>query len=235
MNTSSDRTQLRQRRIMSYFIEAADEIILAEGVASLTIRKVADKAGYTSATLYNYFDNLNHLIFLATLKHLEAYNAEIAQRVVSCKNTVDIYLTISACFCEYSFRDPEIYNLLFYSNLDDKVEAYTRQYYELFENQQDSPPTISKIIGMSNLYRRSLIMLMDCAESGYFSVESAQDFNEVAMLLYRGILKDVLDGKLTAKDATAKNMRYYCQLMRFYIEPEYRELLEDSYLKCGKA
>ncbi|MCL2579511.1 MAG: TetR/AcrR family transcriptional regulator [Oscillospiraceae bacterium] len=218
---------------MSYFIEAADEIIQDEGVAALTIRKVADRAGYTSATLYNYFDNLNHLIFLATLKHLEEYNNEIALRVAGCKNPVEIYLVISECFCEYSFRDPEIYNLLFYGSIDEKVDAYTRQYYELFENKKDGLPTISKIIGVSNLYRRSLIMLMDCVESGFFSSENAIDFNDIAMLIYRGILRDVLDGKLTAQSATVKNMKYYCQLMRFYIEPEYRDLLDSGYLKAA--
>jgi len=229
LNTSSDRTRLRQRRIMSYFIEAADQIIQERGVTAVTIREVADRAGYTSATLYNYFDNLNHVIFLATMKHLEDYNQEIARRVVACKNSVEIYLTISECFCEYSFSNPEIYNLLFFGNQDSRAEEYPRQYYELFEDKgKNAPPTLSKIIDLNNLYRRSFIMVMDCVSDGYFTSENAADFNEVAMLLYRSILKDVREGKLDATSAAEKNMKYYRQLMGFYIKPEHRELLTQS-------
>ena len=226
MNPSNDRARLRARRIISYFIEAADEIIKEEGVGAITIRKVADKAGYTSATLYNYFDNLNHLIFLATMKHLEEYNDEVELRVKSCKTPVEIYLVMSECFCEHSFRKPEIYDLLFYSNQDGKVEEHTRQYYELFESKKkDIPPTLSKIIGINNLYQRSFLIVMDCVSGGFFTAQNAEDFNEIAMLLYRGILKDVLSGKLSATNAVAKTMRYYRQLMGFYIEPEYRGML----------
>ena len=226
VNSPNDRARLRARRIIGYFIEAADEIIQQEGISAITIRKVADNAGYTSATLYNYFDNLNHLIFLATMKHLEEYHDEVELRVKSCKTPVEIYLVISECFCEHSFRKPEIYDLLFYNNQDGKVEEYTRQYYELFESEKkDIPPTLSKVIGINNLYRRSFIIVMDCVSGGYFTSQNAEDFNEIAMLLYRSILKDVLAGKLNAVSAVAKTMRYYRQLMGFYIEPEYRKML----------
>lgn len=50
--------------MMGYFIDAANQIIENEGIESVTIRKVADIAGYNSATLYNYFNDLNHLLFL---------------------------------------------------------------------------------------------------------------------------------------------------------------------------
>ena len=222
----NNRTLLRQRRIINYFIDAADEMIRQEGIDAVTIRKVADKAGYTSATLYNYFENLTHLIFLAAMNHLEEYYKEVVQRVKNCKNPVDIYLTISECFCEYSFSKPEIYYLLFYEYEDGKVGEYTRQYYELYEDKKKyASRTLSKIIDVNNLSMRSYIMIMDCVEEGYFTLDNGKDFNEVAMRLYRSILEDVKEGKLDAEEATKKNMKYYRQIMGFYIEPEYRSLL----------
>lgn len=46
-----------------YFIEATAAIIEEEGYDHITIRKIADKAGYNSATIYNYFSELSHLTF----------------------------------------------------------------------------------------------------------------------------------------------------------------------------
>ena len=50
-----DKKTIQKRRMMGYFIEAASQIIEEEGMEGVTIRKVADIAGYNSATMYNYF------------------------------------------------------------------------------------------------------------------------------------------------------------------------------------
>jgi hypothetical protein len=159
------------------------------------------------------------------MNHIVEYNNEIERRIVNCDNSVEIYLTISECFCEHSFRKPEIYNLIFFGNQDGKMEEYTLQYYELFEEQKkNAPPPLSKIMNINDLFHRSYIMVMDCVNDGYFTRENGEDFNDVAMLLYRSILNDVLEGKLSADEATKKNMKYYRQTMGFYIEPEHRGL-----------
>ena len=56
--------------MMSYFIIAAQQIIQEEGIKAVTIRKVAALAGYNSATIYNYFENLENLLFFASMKYL---------------------------------------------------------------------------------------------------------------------------------------------------------------------
>ncbi len=46
-----------------YFIDAAKELLKGEGLTAVNVRNVADKAGYSYATLYNYFKDLTELIF----------------------------------------------------------------------------------------------------------------------------------------------------------------------------
>ena len=53
---------IKKKRVMMYFIEATQELILDEGLEKLSIKKIAEKAGYNSATIYNYFENLEVLI-----------------------------------------------------------------------------------------------------------------------------------------------------------------------------
>ena len=60
---SLDKKYIQKVRMVKYFVDATIEIIEKEGYEAVTIRKVADIAGYNSATLYNYFDNLEHLLF----------------------------------------------------------------------------------------------------------------------------------------------------------------------------
>ena len=58
-----DKKQIQEQRMKSYFIEAAKELLKGEGLSVVNVRNVADKAGYSYATLYNYFKDLNDLIF----------------------------------------------------------------------------------------------------------------------------------------------------------------------------
>jgi AcrR family transcriptional regulator len=59
---TNDKQSIKSQRVKSYFIQAAKEIIMSEGVENVSVRKVADKAGYAYTTIYNYFTNVNDLL-----------------------------------------------------------------------------------------------------------------------------------------------------------------------------
>lgn len=55
--------QIQEERMKGYFIQAAMEILKTEGLKSFSVRNVASQAGYSYATLYNYFKDAKELIF----------------------------------------------------------------------------------------------------------------------------------------------------------------------------
>ena len=59
-----DKKSILEQRMKGYFIQAAMEILRGEGIKDLSVRNVAEKAGYSYATLYNYFKDLNELLSL---------------------------------------------------------------------------------------------------------------------------------------------------------------------------
>lgn len=60
---AEEKRELQRSRIRSYFLEAAKEIIAKEGHESVSVRRVADMAGYSYATIYNYFEDLNGMLW----------------------------------------------------------------------------------------------------------------------------------------------------------------------------
>jgi len=58
-----DNKQIQSERMRGYFIDAAKELLKGEGLRSVSTRSVAEKAGYSYATLYNYFRDINDLVF----------------------------------------------------------------------------------------------------------------------------------------------------------------------------
>lgn len=56
-----------QRQNMRIFIEATKSLMDSVGEEGLSIRKIAAKAGYNSATIYNYFQDLDELMLFGSV------------------------------------------------------------------------------------------------------------------------------------------------------------------------
>lgn len=130
---------LQKKRILIYFIEAAQEIMKKEGISNITIRRVAQSAGYNSATLYNYFEDLDHLILYASLKYLHLYTAEVTDAFSRCNGEREFFLQMWESFCRISFQYPEPFERIFFCKHSDRLESVCQKYYELFPEECPQP------------------------------------------------------------------------------------------------
>ncbi|MGE5356733.1 MAG: TetR/AcrR family transcriptional regulator [Deltaproteobacteria bacterium] len=55
--------EIQEKRMKEYFIRATKEILKSEGIKSISVRNISEQAGYSYTTLYNYFKDINDLIF----------------------------------------------------------------------------------------------------------------------------------------------------------------------------
>lgn len=203
------KKDVQRKRIMTYFINAANKIIEDEGIEKVTIRKVADIAGYNSATIYNYFENLDHLVFFAAMKHIKDYALALPGYLKDANNALDRFLNIWKCFCHYSFKNPEIYYAIFFANLHKDLENYVVEYYELFpEELNNKLDGVSTMLLKHNIYERGMTVIEECVKEGYIRKEDAETLNEMGTLLYEGILSQVIKKKIEYEDAIEKTMKY---------------------------
>lgn len=227
MEELSIKKQIQRKRMMTYFIDATDEIIQRDGIRGVTIRKVSDLAGYNSATLYNYFDNLDHLIFMTVMNYLKDYTTAIPEYIKDCKTPLETYFAIDDCFFKYSFEKPEMYQLLFFTNLDHKFEQYTQQYYTIFpEKIVTKSHYLDSLLRRSNIYSRGLALLDDCVKMNIITAENAKEYNEITMLIYESKLSAVIRKTLSPEEARSHMNRYYKKIFTAYINPEYLHLID---------
>jgi len=148
--------ELQESRMRGYFIQATKEMILAEGAKSLSVRSIAEKAGYSFATMYNYFTDVNELISFC-----------IADFAGECED----YINSKAGNVEKGL-----------SNIEVKVKAYTEymvQYpgiYELFfiEKISSSDKSVERIEPAVSLIEKVCQPDVEhCIEQGQMSVEEA--------------------------------------------------------------
>ena len=214
MTVNKQNKELKRKRIMSYFISAAIDIIEQDGIHNLSIRKAAERAGYNSATLYHYFSNLEELTLFASIKCLNEYALDFPKYLKKSNNMMEQYLLNWECFCNHSFRHPDIYQVLFFSptgtaNLADAFKMY----YEIFpQEQSEGASEYEELLMEGDFYKRDYLALQKIIEEkGYnISEEDGEAIIEMNILIFRGMLAKMKDSVncLSVKEAVCRTLAY---------------------------
>ncbi|SJZ30343.1 TetR/AcrR family transcriptional regulator [Selenihalanaerobacter shriftii] len=202
---------IKQKRTLKIFINATSQIVKKEGIEAVTIRKVAKIAGYNSATIYNYFDNRNQLIFFAGMKFISDYVQNMPDYMNQSDDTLERFLLMWECFCKYSFENPQIYYAIFTADIGDRPEDLMQNYYSLFPEEMGNPPEeLIPMILETDLSKRTTIAIKSCVKEGYFSMKEAMEIDEMIMLTYQGMLSLLINKRVdySAEEATELTMDY---------------------------
>jgi len=191
----SNNKEIQRKRILVYFIEATSKIIEDEGIENVTIRNVADIAGYNSATLYNYFEDLDHLIFFTSMKYLKEYNLELSKFISDSDNSLDIFLKTWECFCKFSYKNPKIFYNIFFSKHKDKLKETINEYYDIFpEELGENDGEILNMLKYKNIFDRNKIVVYPLVNEGIIKEENFDIVNKAIVYCYQGILHESVIG-----------------------------------------
>jgi AcrR family transcriptional regulator len=108
-----DKKQIQEQRMRGYFIQAAKDLLKGEGLKSVNVRSVSDRAGYSFATLYNYFKDLNELIFIC----VEDFQTECWEIITSKTTKIpkgkEKIKAIAMAYISYFLEYPGVFVLFF--------------------------------------------------------------------------------------------------------------------------
>lgn len=204
------------QRVLKYFIEATQLIIQKKGMEAVTIRKVAEIAGFNSATLYNYFQDLDQLLLYASLNHLTSYNQKIIQESFAGKDWYDVLLLTWEEFSDISFTYPDAFLQIFFNKHSDSLAAICNSYYELFsEEKVDDANEWHSILTDFNLYNRNKAILTKIYSDPTVSEENLDITNELMISAYHLLLEYRVSNKeeYSHQICQQKMMRYITYLL----------------------
>ena len=200
---------IQKRRIIKYFIYAAIELIDEGGLSNITIRKIADKAGYNSATIYNYFENLDHLLLYVAINNLNEYIDALPSYIKYAKNSKEIYIGVWHSFIDYALLKPDLYYKLFISDLKGNVNSYFDEYYKLFPiDIKKYPDVIRSMLKSSNILDRNKILMDDCIKEGLVSEENGKIIHDLSVSIFESTMIRINNGALTTGKAKDRFLNY---------------------------
>ena len=111
--------QLQEDRMKGYFIQAAKEIIKSEGIKAISVRNIADRAGYSYTTLYNYFRDINDLVFECVNDFQTECLEFVQERTNSNTTGYEAIKSKAVAYVQYFLEYPGIFELFYLTSSGD--------------------------------------------------------------------------------------------------------------------
>lgn len=180
----------KRKEVVTSFVRATIEIIKDEGVESVTIRRVSSRAGYSSATLYLYFEDLNELISVASVFYLRNYVHDIAETGNEDRTAEETYRYTWDVFCRHALNKPTIYLNLFFGPNSDSLDDMVQEYYGLFPEELESVhSSLLSMLEAGSLLARNKMVLAPLASELGMSDDVVDLVNNITVAYFRSILE----------------------------------------------
>ena len=162
--------------------------------SKLTVRDLARENGCSAAALYKYFDSLEYLITVASVRFLDEYMKRYANLLDSEQDFRDIYIQGWELFNEYAFDRPDIYYRLFWGKDNSIFGSAFEDYFELFPFRGSEKYTAQYYILLfdENMQERDYMMLRHVQSGGHIDNEQALYFSYTNPLIVKGLLGDAM-------------------------------------------
>lgn len=198
------------------FIEAAQELIDTEGLKKISIRKIAEKAGFHNSTIYLYFKDVDELILLASLKHFNGYSTALAEQNHKSLSAYENFFCIWKFFSESAFEKPEIFYNFFFGKHSDNLTKIFEQYYELFPDERAIyREDIQSMYFGENIHERCRLILKPLVnESGFRLTEDNLDMvNDITVGYLKYLLEQKCQNPALSTDTLSQKMLSMLQYM----------------------
>lgn len=131
--------QTKKERTQREIIQAAKEIVLANGCEAVTVRHLAEVTGYSHTNLYYYFKDLNGLLWVLRLDMIEDMITELASAISPKEDPLEEILDAFYCYSDYFFKHPNVFRFFYFYQFvqpagDDSYQKLEERFNGIWQN-----------------------------------------------------------------------------------------------------
>lgn len=117
-----EKHNIKRERVKTYFLDATKKVIINGGVEGVTVRKVADLAGYSYATIYNYFSDLNDLLWEAKKVMINDMLIYMQEKAEITEFNIDMIKKLFKKYIEYYLLNPNIFKFFYFYKVSKPIK-----------------------------------------------------------------------------------------------------------------
>lgn len=122
--TARTRTKVRERRdkqkqeLRALILEAASQEFLEHSYENFSLRRVAERIGYSPTTIYLYFQNKDELLLMTVQNGFGKFDQTIEAAAQSATAPLERIEAIGRAYIEFGLQNPALYRLMFMQRSD---------------------------------------------------------------------------------------------------------------------
>lgn len=214
----------------SYFISEAIKMIDANGVGNLTARGVAEAAGFNPASIYNYFENMDHLENLASIHFTDDYVCDLFRATQSTKSALESYMIMWEIFLVHALNNPDLFYNVFYAAISQSGKHHLfKEYYSVFPERRATGGLLSEMMEIDLTRDRGLYILGMCADEGSVDRDMVPYINDIQIGYTKIVMTDIVKNKLYEPSPALFHqvMCYLVYSMLMYVSEEKQDYLRQ--------
>ena len=112
------RQEHEKQELRQTILTAAGELFLEQGYERFSLRKVAERIGYSPTTIYLYFRDKDDLLFTVVDEGFVRFGHELAQAAASTEDNWERLIELGRAYVNFGLQNPMYYQLMFVQRTD---------------------------------------------------------------------------------------------------------------------
>src|SRR2546430_12864386 len=112
------RQAYEKQALRQAILTAAGELFLEQGYERFSLRKVAERIGYSPTTIYLYFHNKDDLLFTVVDEGFVRFGQQLAAAAESQEDSWERIIALGRAYITFALQNPVYYQLMFLQRTD---------------------------------------------------------------------------------------------------------------------
>ena len=112
------RQEREKQELRQAILAAAGELFLEQGYERFSLRKVAERVGYSPTTIYLYFRDKDDLLFTVVDEGFERFGQQLAVAAQSQEDAWERLIALGRAYVAFGLQNPVYYQLMFMQRAD---------------------------------------------------------------------------------------------------------------------
>ncbi|SRR6266496_3505879 len=112
------RQEQEKQELRHTILTAAGQLFLEQGYEHFSLRKVAERIGYSPTTIYLYFRDKDDLLFTVVDEGFTRFGQQLAAAAASTENPWERIIALGRAYISFGLEHPVYYQLMFMQRSD---------------------------------------------------------------------------------------------------------------------
>src|SRR5262245_28831555 len=194
---SRARREQEKEGLRRVILDAAGEIFLEQGYEGFSMRRVAERIGYSATTIYRYYEDKDDLLFAVINEGFSEFARQLTEAAEGVSNPLKRLEALWHAYIRFGLNNPVFYQMMFMQRSD-----------LLFESQREQTrPMIESFDTLQKTVRAAM-------DAGVMRRGDVETYSRVIWALVHGVTALALaDPKRFTPEVMEKNTRLALKMM----------------------